>query len=136
MRTPRSPPKPARRARRLAPLLCWAAALVPLVLVVPVFHGRRLALRSRSPPRQLAPVGVDKLPPGLLCLPTTAPRNLLVEIPFTASDVAALELTVGLWERTWPCYRPRSGRRGRTWYLGSTRTFRAAARGGARASRR
>ena len=106
MRTPRSPPKPARRARRLAPLLCWAAALVPLVLVVPVFHGRRLALRSRSPPRQLAPVDVDKLPPGLLCLPTTAPRNLLVEIPFTASDVAALELTVGLWERTWPCYRP------------------------------
>ena len=74
MRTPRSPPK-GRRARRLAPLLCWAAALVPLVLVVPVFHGRRLALRSRSPPRALTPVDVDKLPPGLLCLPTRSQKE-------------------------------------------------------------
>ena len=106
MRTPRSPPK-GRRARaasrrssagRRRSSRSSSSCPSSTAAASRCARGRR---RDRS-----APVDVDKLPPGLLCLPTTAPRNLLVEIPFTASDVAALELTVGLWERTWPCYRP------------------------------
>ena len=42
---------------------------------------------------------------GRLCWPSAHERTLLVEIPFTRFDAAALELTVNLWEQVWPCYR-------------------------------
>ena len=45
-------------------------------------------------------------PPAPLCrAPASSSRTLLVEIPFTKADVSSLEISVALWERTWPCYR-------------------------------
>ena len=72
------------------------------MLLAYTLGGGLLVLRHRSGrvSRPAPPV-----PAGLLCLPS-APRALLVEVPFTQHDVASLEFAVDLWERMWPCYAP------------------------------
>jgi hypothetical protein len=43
---------------------------------------------------------------GEVCRKEPAERSLLLEVPFTASEMDALELSLGLWTRVWPCRQP------------------------------
>ena len=96
-------------ARAFVALLLLAATLVLLG-----FYRGAGQLAHHLAPRSQALRRADASPSpehgasaaGLLCLPDGIPRTLLVEVPFTVGDVPSLELSVGLWERTWPCQTP------------------------------
>ena len=84
----------------LGVLLCWLYCRGPSTL-------RPQSKAAAGGSRRTAPAEPNIAEAsGLLCMPASAPRTLLVEVPFTHVDAAALELTVALWEQVWPCYRP------------------------------
>ena len=101
-----------RRRSGRSGCLSKAALLLTVALGLVALQGR-LAYYSTSLPiyprratdSSAKPAG-GSAAAGLLCLPDGLPRTLLVEVPFTAGDVSSLELSVGLWERMWPCQTP------------------------------
>ena len=91
--------------------LSKAALLLAVALGLLALQGRLAYYSTSQPiyPRRTVPSAKPAsraAAAGLLCLPSGLPRTLLVEVPFTARDVPSLELSVGLWERTWPCHTP------------------------------
>ena len=105
---------PASPARESSRTRCWpgsARSLYRVCLYASCAYFTAAAgllwLRGISTPPVAAELSPSKGGP-LLCAPVRSPRSLLVEIPFTRSDIVALELTVALWERHWPCYTLRS----------------------------
>ena len=96
--------------RRLTRVILLIAGLLGLLGLIK--GARQLASASqRIHPRRadaasFLPASGASSAAGLLCLPDGVPRTLLVEVPFTAGDVPSLELSVGLWERAWPCQTP------------------------------
>ena len=114
------PPPPAGRRRSSggrSGCLSKAALLVVVALGLVALQGRLAYYSTSLPiyPRRTADSSAKSAggsaAAGLLCLPAGSPRTLLVEVPFTAGDVPSLELSVGLWERTWPCQTPPSAGR-------------------------
>jgi len=111
------PPPPAGRRRSgggRSGCLSKAALLVVVALGLVALQGRLAYYSTSLPiyPRRMADssgmTAGRSSAAGLMCLPSGSPRTLLVEVPFTAGDVPSLELSVGLWERTWPCQAPPS----------------------------
>jgi hypothetical protein len=94
----------------MPPTALLAATFVALV----VLSGLPILVWLVSPPRLPGrpQFHAPEEPIDSLCRLPATDRSLLVEVPFTASEVESLELHLRLWTRLWPCYRPaRPGRR-------------------------
>ena len=90
-----------RIPRLYACCICVSAVYVATVILLAVRATLSKHLVSTDNRPSLACVNNAEF----LCLQTTQPRTLLVEVPFTKHDIQSLELTVALWRQTWPCYR-------------------------------
>lgn len=98
---------PARSARPPLVRLCLYASILYVLVAASFFWWRGVpappapSVAIAGPSDSLVITDMHSAP---LCLTTHMPHTLLLEIPFTRSDIGALEATISLWEFSWPCY--------------------------------
>jgi hypothetical protein len=107
---PATSPSKQKRSSSLLYRTCLCGSVVYCCVVAALFWSRTSGTQAYSPVSGTALALLDEENPEALCLAARQPKSLLVEVPFTQSDAASLEIAVSLWEQTWPCYRKQPSR--------------------------